>query len=108
VIAQPQNPTRPDPAAAAKDKDDEEAEDEEAEEEVVDTGPDPEEAARRFASIAKLHAQALNAIAKHGAKDPKTLKIRKKLSGEFMELKLAPRMFEALIGNLRAQVGEVR
>jgi RNA polymerase primary sigma factor len=111
VIAQPQNPTRPDPAAAAKDKDkddDEESEDEESEEEAVDTGPDPEEAARRFASIAKLQNQALNAIAKHGAKDPKTLKIRKKLSGEFMELKLAPRMFEALIGNLRAQVGEVR
>jgi len=109
VIAQPQNPTRPDPAAAAKkEKEDEDADEEEAEEEVVDTGPDPEEAARRFASIAKLHAQSLNAIAKHGAKDPKTLKIRKKLSGEFMELKLAPRMFEALIGNLRAQVGEVR
>jgi len=109
VIAQPQNPTRPDPAAAAADKDDEEeSEDEESEEEAVDTGPDPEEAARRFASIAKLQTQSLNAIAKHGAKDPKTLKIRKKLSAEFMELKLAPRMFEALIGNLRAQVGEVR
>jgi RNA polymerase primary sigma factor len=109
VIAQPQNPTRPDPAAAAADKDDdEESEDGDSEEEAVDTGPDPEEAARRFASIAKLQTQALNAIAKHGAKDPKTLKTRKKLSAEFMELKLAPRMFEALIGNLRAQVGEVR
>ncbi len=110
VIAQPQNPTRPDPAAAAAPgkNDDEESEEADSEEEAVDTGPDPEEAARRFASIAKLQAQALNAIAKHGAKDPKTLKVRKKLSGEFMELKLAPRMFEALIGNLRAQVGEVR
>jgi RNA polymerase primary sigma factor len=108
VIAQPQNPTRPDPAAAEKEKEDEDADDDDAEEEVVDTGPDPEEAARRFASIAKLQTQSLNAIAKHGAKDPKTLKIRKKLSAEFMELKLAPRMFEALIGNLRAQVGEVR
>jgi len=107
VIAQPQNPTRPDPAAAKK-ADDDEAEEEDAEEEVVDTGPDPEEAARRFASIARLHTQALNAIAKHGAKDPKALKIRKKLSAEFMELKLAPRMFEALISNLRGQVGEVR
>ena len=109
VIAQPQNPTRPDPAAAASAKDDEEESgDEDSEEEAVDTGPDPEEAARRFASIGKLQTQALNAIAKHGAKDPKTLKVRKKLSAEFMELKLAPRMFEALIGNIRAQVGEVR
>src|SRR5690606_290579 len=48
VIAQPQNPTRPDPAAAASAKDDnEESEDEDSEEEAVDTGPDPEEAARR-------------------------------------------------------------
>ncbi|MGD9597112.1 MAG: RNA polymerase sigma factor RpoD [Steroidobacteraceae bacterium] len=110
VIAQPQNPTRPDPAAASakKDDDEEESEDDDSEEEAVDTGPDPEEAARRIASIAKVHNQALNAIARHGAKDPKTLKLRKKVSGEFMELKLAPRMFEALIANLRGQVGEVR
>ena len=47
-------------------------------------------------------------IEKLGAKDPKTLKIRKKLSDEFMELKLAPRMFEALIGNLRHGVNEIR
>ena len=43
-----------------------------------------------------------------GAKDPKTLKVRKRLSDEFMELKLAPRMFEALIGNLRNQVNQIR
>ena len=43
----------------------------------------------------------LGSIEKLGAKDPKTLKLRKKLSDEFMELKLAPRMFEALIANLR-------
>ena len=30
------------------------------------------------------------------------------LSDEFMELKLAPRMFEALIGNLRNQVNQIR
>src|ERR1041385_4423012 len=32
----------------------------------------------------------------------------KKLSDEFMELKLAPRMFEALIQNLRHGVNEIR
>ncbi|MBC8026653.1 MAG: RNA polymerase sigma factor RpoD, partial [Steroidobacteraceae bacterium] len=47
-------------------------------------------------------------IEKLGAKDPKTLKVRKKLSDEFMELKLAPRMFEALIQNLRHGVNEIR
>ena len=78
------------------------------EEEAVDTGPDPEEAARRFAAVGKYLANSLTHIEKMGAKDPKTLKVRKRLSDEFMELKLAPRMFEALIGNLRHQVNEIR
>ncbi len=113
VIAQPQNPTKmdlaPAPAEEKAEGEDEEGEDgENSEEEAVDTGPDPEEAARRFAAVGKHFVAALGHIEKLGAKDPKTLKIRKKLSDEFMELKLAPRMFEALIGNLRHQVNEIR
>ena len=50
----------------------------------------------------------LDAIEKAGAKEPKTLKARKKLADEFMELKLSPRMFDALILNLRTHVAEVR
>jgi RNA polymerase primary sigma factor len=110
VIAQPQNPTKLEVVAAAE-KADEEEESEEAddgEEEAVDTGPDPIEAATRFASIAKVHAQVLGSIAKLGAKDPKTLRQRKRLSDEFMELRLSPRMFDALILNLRTHVSEVR
>jgi RNA polymerase primary sigma factor len=108
VIAQPQNPTKMELVAAESEETEEESEDADDAEEAVDTGPDPEEAARRFASIAKLHAQVLASIPKLGAKDPKTLKLRKKLSLEFMELKLAPRMFEALIQHLRSHIGEVR
>jgi RNA polymerase primary sigma factor len=110
VIAQPQNPTKIE-VVAAPEKPDEEEETEEAadgEEEAVDTGPDPIEAATRFASIAKVHGQVLGSIAKLGAKDVKTLRQRKKLQDEFMELRLAPRMFEALIQNLRGHVSEVR
>jgi RNA polymerase primary sigma factor len=89
---------------------DEEGEDGAAdgEEGTVDTGPDPEEAARRFTTIAKGHVSVLHAIGKAGAKDPKTLKVRTKLADDFMELKLAPRMFDALILNLRAHVSELR
>jgi RNA polymerase primary sigma factor len=106
-IAQPQNPKmmaleRED---AANDDDDSEADEEE---EAIDTGPDPEEAAKRFSSIAKAHHQFLNALDKLGAKDPKTLKIRKKICGELMELKLSPKMFDQLIDNLRQHVTEVR
>jgi RNA polymerase primary sigma factor len=111
VIAQPQNPTKMDLAAEEeKSEDDEEGEDgaEGEEEEAVDTGPDPQEAAARFASLTKAYTHVLAGIEKHGARDPKTLKTRKKLADEFMELKLSPRMFDALILNLRTHVAEVR
>ena len=111
VIAQPQNPTKLEVVAAPAEKAEEEEETEEgddSEEEAVDTGPDPLEAATRFTSIAKIHAQVLGSIAKLGAKDVKTLRQRKKLSDEFMELRLSPRMFDALILNLRTHITEVR
>jgi len=111
VIAQPQNPTKVEVVAADEKLDDDDESEENGdgeEEEAVDTGPDPVEAAARFASLAKLHAQVLGSIAKLGARDTKTLRQRKKLADEFMELRLSPRMFDALILNLRTHVAEVR
>jgi len=111
VIAQPQNPTKLEIIEADEKSDDEEEGEEGAEgeeEEAVDTGPDPAEALARFTSISKVYVQVLQSIEKSGARDPKTLKLRKKLSDEFMELKLSPRMFDALILNLRTHVAEVR
>jgi RNA polymerase primary sigma factor len=112
VIAQPQNPTK---VAAATETTDEAAESEEEEdgekseeEEVVDTGPDPEEVAQRIAAIHKLHQQVLGALAKQAGPDPRTLKLRKKLADRFMELRLAPRMFEALTTQLRSHIGKIR
>ena len=110
VIAQPQNPTKME-VAAQEESDEEDSDDEaeeESEEEAVDTGPDPQEAAERFASLAKVYAHMLSSIDKHGAHDPKTMKVRKKAAGEFLELKLSPRMFDGLIANLRDHVRHVR
>ncbi|MEY2626065.1 MAG: polymerase sigma factor RpoD [Pseudomonadota bacterium] len=106
VIAQPQNPTKVDASAPAEEES--ESEDGDDSEEAVDTGPDPVETANRFASMIKLHTQMLNSMAKVGVEDPKTQKIRKKLASEFMELKLSPRMFDALIDNLRSNINEIR
>src|SRR6202789_1262103 len=111
IIAQPQNPTKMELVEAGEKSDDETEEGEDGadgEEEVVDTGPDPEEAATRFASIAKGYLAVLGAIEKTGAKDLKTLKMRAKLADEFMELKLARPMFDPLILNLRTHISEVR
>jgi RNA polymerase primary sigma factor len=108
VIAAPINPKL---AAAAKEEADDEGEDEEGageEEEAVDTGPDPEEAARRFASIAKVYGQVVKALDDKGTREPKTVKLRKKIAGEFMELKLAPKMFDLLIGQLREHLNQIR
>ncbi len=106
-IAQPQNPKMMalDREEAANDEDESDGDEEE---EAIDTGPDPEEAARRFNSIAKVHHQFVAALDKLGSKDPKTQKIRKKICGELMELKLSPKMFDQLIDNLRQHVTEVR
>jgi RNA polymerase primary sigma factor len=106
-IAQPQNPKMMALEREEAANDDDESESDE-DEEAIDTGPDPEEAAKRFSSIAKAHHQFLNALDKLGSKDPKTLKIRKKICGELMELKLSPKMFDQLIDNLRQHVTEVR
>ncbi len=106
-IAQPQNPKMMALEREEAANDDDEADGDE-DEETIDTGPDPEEAAKRFSSIAKAHHQFLNALDKLGSKDPKTLKIRKKICGELMELKLSPKMFDQLIDNLRQHVTEVR
>jgi RNA polymerase primary sigma factor len=110
VIAQPQNPTKleieaPPPEEA---RDEAEGEDGDSEETVIDTGPDPEEVARRMAAINKMLQQALAAIAKNGIEDARTARARKRLAEEFMELKLSPRMFEALTAQLRAHIGEIR
>src|SRR5256714_1432237 len=110
VIAQPQNPTKVEVLAPEEKADEEEEGEEEGdtEEEAIDTGPDPAEAAARFASIPKRYPPVLGSIAKLGARDPKTLRQRKRLADEFMELRLSPRMFDALILNLRTHVAEVR
>jgi RNA polymerase primary sigma factor len=106
-IAQPQNPKMMALEREEAAGDEEEADgDEDAE--AIDTGPDPEEAAKRFLSLSKAHHQYVNALDKLGSKDPKTLKLRKKICSELMELKLSPKMFDQLIDNLRQHVTEVR
>jgi RNA polymerase primary sigma factor len=109
-IAAPVNPKLAAAAAPAENESDEDEESGEGsdEEETLETGPDPEEAARRFASIQKLHHQQIKAMAEKGVKDPKTQKLRKKIASEFMELKLSPKMFDALIVQMRDNVAEVR
>jgi len=105
-IAQPQNPKLV-LEKEESDLDEDDAEESE-EEETVETGPDPVEAANRFAAIQKLAAQVVKSLDEKGPREPKVVKLRARLSSQFMELKLAPKMFDALIENLRGHLEEIR
>lgn len=87
---------------AKSDSDDDDSDD------VVDTGPDPEEVAARVKAIRRLYKRALSALEKHGSKDAKTQKIRAELADKVMELKLAPKLTEALVKSLRQSVSVIR
>ena len=78
------------------------------EEEVVDTGPDPEEVKARFKSIGRLHKRSLASLEKYGIKDKKTVKIQAEMADQLMEVKLAPKLFDALVRDLRAVVSVIR
>ncbi len=78
------------------------------EEEVIDTGPDPDEVKARFKVIRRLHNRVVKAIDKHGFKDKRTIKIQAELADQLMELKLAPKLFDALVRNLRGVVSIIR
>ena len=95
-------------AAAAEPPPDEESDDPDSEEETPDTGPDPEEVAARLKKLKRLHKKYVETLAAKGVKDPATKKSLKSLTNEFMELKLAPKVFDALVGQLRDVINQVR
>ncbi len=97
---------------AAKDDDDEdEDEDENSDDdadETPDSGPDPEEAARRFAEITILNDKAIAALTKHGRGTKQATKSLEELGEVFKYLKLTPRMFDPLTSNVRDALQRVR
>jgi len=78
------------------------------EEEVIDTGPDPDEVKARFKVIRRLHRRTIKSIDKHGFKDKRTTRIQSELADQLMELKLAPKLFDALVRRLRGVVSIIR
>ena len=89
-------------AANASSSDDDESE------EVVDTGPDPEEAKQRFENIRKVHKKLVITTRKHGHADKKCEKIRDDLISQIMEIKLTPRTVDKLVTDMRHLVGRIR
>ncbi|MCH9673273.1 MAG: sigma-70 family RNA polymerase sigma factor, partial [Gammaproteobacteria bacterium] len=78
------------------------------EEEEVNTGPDPEEAAARFKKIKRLYSRFESTFDKHGPESNRTSKIKNDIAYEFLQLKLAPKLVDRLISNLRMTIDRVR
>ncbi len=76
--------------------------------EVVDTGPDPAEVTSRLKAIRRKYNKTLTLLEKNGSADKKTIKVRADLADKLMELKLSPKMFDALVRNLRGAVSVIR
>ena len=81
---------------------------EDDEEEEVDLGPDPEEAADRFARMKRSYQRLVATTNKHGWDAPEAGKLRHALVGQFMQIKLTPKVIDRLTSSLREIVGRVR
>ena len=84
------------------------SDDDEPDESTPDTGPDPEEVAKRVKKIKRLHKRYVDALETHGVKHATTKKTLNAVTTEFMELKLAPKLFEQMVTQVRDTVMQIR
>lgn len=97
----------PVPEQNAEDGDDsEDAED--AEEEETGGGPDPEEAKARFEQIREQNERAKAAIDKHGLGSSNADQEQARLAELFSPIKLVPKHFERLVGQVRISIEQIR
>ncbi|MDH3635721.1 MAG: RNA polymerase sigma factor RpoD [Gammaproteobacteria bacterium] len=87
------------PAAAQVSEDDEDAD-------VDDTGPDPEEAAKRFTTIERAFNRAMNCIPKGDVKGYE--RNMNRAVNELMEIKLLPLFIDRLSINLKDVINRIR
>jgi len=96
------DPNEPDeikPPAPKTDDDDDE---------VVDTGPDPDEVKARVRVIKRHFNRSIKYLNNYGLKDKRTIKAQADVADQVMELKLAPKLFDALVRGLRDIVAIIR
>ena len=81
---------------------------EDDEEEEVDLGPDPQEAAERFSRIRHSYECLVATTKERGCDAAPARELREALVGEFMQIKLTPKVIDLLASNLRDVIGRVR
>jgi len=94
--------------AGDDDASEDEDEDEDSDDNSSEGGPDPEEARVRFEQIREQNERAKAAIAKHGFGSSEANAEQARLAELFSPIKLAPKHFERLVGQVRVSVEQVR
>ncbi len=74
----------------------------------IDSGPDPEETARRIELLRKQYKTLLSHLKKHGRSHEKAIKQAEKVADVFLNFKFLPTMFSALVLNLRDTIERIR
>jgi len=78
------------------------------EEEEVDNGPDPEETARRFGEIARVHKELLVLLESNTRQDAIVKEKQEELSINFAPIKLVPKIFDDIVDRVRSRMYKVR
>ncbi|ADZ90283.1 RNA polymerase sigma factor RpoD [Marinomonas mediterranea] len=91
-----------------EDESDEEESSDDDEEEETESGPDPEETARRFNEIKRIHHEVLALLENSDRQDPAVRAKQEELSISFAPIKLVPKLFDDLIDRVRSRMDKVR
>ncbi|MBZ5486154.1 RNA polymerase sigma factor RpoD [Halomonas aquamarina] len=102
----------PEPEVDAELSDDDDVSDDDDDDEddssASEGGPDPEEARARFEQIREQNALVEAALAKHGRGSVELKDEQERLAELFSPIKLVPKHFERLVGQVRISVEQVR
>ncbi|MDX5977058.1 RNA polymerase sigma factor RpoD [Vreelandella alkaliphila] len=100
----------PEPEAELSDDDDldSDGDDEDDDSTASEGGPDPEEAKARFEQIREQNAAVEAALAKYGRGSAELKSEQLRLAELFSPIKLVPKHFERLVGQVRISVEQVR
>ena len=83
-------------------------EDEDGAQGVVETGPDPEETAQRFANLRALYEQTLASVDEFGLWNADVQALRQQLGERFLQFRLVPKALDQLIISLHEIAERIR
>ncbi|MDR5873476.1 RNA polymerase sigma factor RpoD [Halomonas sp. CUBES01] len=98
----------PEPEPVSEVDDDVDVDEEDDDASASEGGPDPEEARARFEQIREQNALVDAAFAKHGRGSAELKAEQARLAELFSPIKLVPKHFERLVGQVRISVEQVR